>query len=146
MLASDTLPDLELARSLRLFDRARDGATVEAWFRCHGQAAPDWSIMPPVGVVATYGGEDGTAEAAGWLYQSAHGVGIIEHLVTAPGLSMAGARQALTAVVGMLERIAVEEGCGVLCAFALPGIARVAAGLGWRKAAETIMLVKGGRN
>src|SRR5690606_4797488 len=84
-----------------------DYATVAAFWPSHGWAAVPAVLLPPEGYVAE--DETGQVIAAGWLYLAEQTpLGMMEYLVTRPGLAPQRAVRALQAIVAAIVTCARE--------------------------------------
>jgi hypothetical protein len=71
-----------------MFDPATDYATVESWWKQHGWAAVPQPMLPKLGVIAFYDGENKQDAAAAWLYMdNSSPVCMLEWMVTNPAIS-----------------------------------------------------------
>lgn len=105
-------------------EKLGDYQMIDGWRRAHGHGQFIETLLPPIGVIAEL---DGVALSACWLHLSAGiGVGILEHLSTAPGLSPMQASTAIGHCLEALKQIAKEHDYGALIGFTHAAIARYA--------------------
>ncbi|CAN5773531.1 hypothetical protein BH09VER1_BH09VER1_46280 [soil metagenome] len=120
---------------IREFEGEKDFAWLEEWHEGHGGMAPPGALLPKLGIVVfeTNGGEQEDV-AALWLYMdNSVGVCFVEHVVTRPGLTLAGARGALLFGLTFLKERAMAMNYGLMLVHTRPAIARVLRGAGFRE-------------
>ncbi len=100
---------------LRMFDPAKDYSIVEEWWNSHGWTAVPQVMLPKLGVVAFYDGENKQDAAAAWLYMdNSSPVCMLEWMVTNPKLSAAKTVRALKHIAEFLTGEAKHNGYAVM--------------------------------
>lgn len=121
---------MEVDHKIRAFEMKRDLALVNGWALAHGRDGLPHTYLPPDGAMIL--NRDDWPVAAGWVYKALGvGVAFVEHVHTAPGLSLADARAALAVLVEYFRFSCRQDGYGVLMAHTLPALAREAERQGW---------------
>jgi hypothetical protein len=116
---------------VRDFNPFADYEMVCDWWEFHGHPVVPANLLPPCGFVA---GQDGTDMVALWIYFDSYTpVCFAERVVTAPGLSLAQVRGAVTAAGAAAQEAARNFGYTVMMMRVPQAIARYADGrLGFR--------------
>lgn len=119
--------------SVRAFEPKRDAFLVGAWARAHGRDGLPLEMLPPDGIVVLDSKK--RPVAAAWLYKALGvGVSFLEHVHTAPGLSLAASRVAVNTAIEYLKLSARDDGYGIIIAHTTPALAREAVRvMGWQE-------------
>lgn len=127
--------------TVRQYGGGADFHMVNEWHRWHGAGELRETILPPDGFIAQ---EDGRDVAAVWCYfATGIGVGHVEWLVSAPGLSVERAKAAIKALVDFLWLHAQANGYGALLFHCVPAASRIAGYLGLEVASKgQVTLIK----
>ena len=110
--------------TVRQYQGGADFHMVNEWGIAHGRGELPEVLLPPDGFIAR---EDGQPVAAVWCYfATGIGVGHVEWLITAPGLSLERAKRAIKTLVDFLWLHAQQNDYGELIFHCVPAAARVA--------------------
>lgn len=113
-------------------------STVSAWAEARGLPFPE-NLIPPLAVIVKRGGVPVAFLSA---YQSVGiGVAFADWVVTAPGQTMAQAKEATLKAVDALKAALRVHGYGVLMAYAKEPVARILQHNGWGRGGETVQLL-----
>jgi hypothetical protein len=100
---------------LRMYDPATDYPIVEEWWNAHGWTAVPKVMLPKLGVVAFYDGDNKQDAAAAWLYMdNSSPVCMLEWMVTNPSLSATKTVRALKHLSEFLTNEAKHNGYAVM--------------------------------
>lgn len=114
--------------TVRQYEGGADFHMIDGWHRAHGSGPLAETLLPPDGFIAQ---EDGRDVAAVWCYFAIGiGVGHVEWLISAPGLSVGQTKRATKALVDFLWLHAGQNGYGALIFHCVPAASRIADYLG----------------
>jgi hypothetical protein len=110
--------------SVRDYFAPVDYEMVAEWWEAHGHPVVPAHLLPPIGFIA---GRDGMDMAAVWIYFDKHSpVCFAERAVTASGLGIREAADALTAAIEAAKEVSRNLGYALMMLRAPKAIARFA--------------------